>query len=124
MSDLFPQEGIVHNRRGQSRVPFVSVSSLTRLGVESMRDIFVQDICRHGIGIKSPEEFRKGEQVLVQLVFSVNPREMMTESILGEVVWTNPPQRGSHYSAGIRFSRLEEEKPKLFEYIKRLENNG
>ncbi|MDC4225802.1 MAG: PilZ domain-containing protein [Candidatus Manganitrophus sp.] len=117
----------MHNRREQSRVPFVSVSSLTRLGVASTRDIFVQDICRHGIGIHSPEEFQKGEQVLVQLIFSVNPRETMTESILGEVVWTNPPQRGIHYSAGIRFkkkSRLEEEKPKLFEYIKRLENNG
>lgn len=111
----------MHNRRRNLRIPFVSISSLTRLEPQSTSSILVQDICKHGMRLLSKEEFRKGESVLVQLIFSTDLQEKINDSIVGEVVWTNPLPDSIHYAVGIRFDDVEVEKPELYTYVKRLQ---
>ncbi|WDT80394.1 MAG: response regulator [Candidatus Manganitrophus sp.] len=53
-------ESALYNRRSRFRIPMISISSLTRLGIHPTSDILVQDICTHGIGILCPEKFQKG----------------------------------------------------------------
>lgn len=108
-------------RRSHPRIPLISIARLTRQGMESINDILVQNICTHGIGIQSQEEYHKGEFVLIHLTLSTNHHEVLDESVIGEVVWANPLPDGVHYAAGIRFYRMEEEKPNLYAHIKHLE---
>lgn len=113
--------GAVQNERRSAGIPLISISSLTRLRKHPTSDILIQDICSHGIGIHCPEKFQMGEFVRIQLIFLVHRQETITESIRGEVVWTNPLQNGITYSTRIRFNHIGKENPRLSAYIKRLD---
>lgn len=110
--------------RKRFKVPRISISRLIRLGVQPTTDILVQDICSHGIGIHCPEIFQKGEFVRIELVFGAGQHKVITESIVGEVVWTSPLQNGIVYATHIRFSGLGKENPRLLEYIKHLDGTN
>ncbi|MBI3802467.1 MAG: response regulator [Nitrospirae bacterium] len=103
------------------RVPLISIASLTCPGMDPLSDLLVQDICSHGIGIHSQREFQTGELLRIQLTFASNRKKTITESIVGEVVWTNPLQKSSGHSTRIRFNHIGEENRKLLEYIKGFE---
>lgn len=103
------------------RIPLISISSLTRLGTHPTRDVLVQDICIHGIGIHCPEKFKKGEFVRIELIFSVDQQKRASESVVGEVVWTNALQTGITYATRIRFNPIGKETPRFLAYIKRLD---
>lgn len=111
-------ESALYNRMSRFRIPMISISSLTRLGIHPTSDILVQDICTHGIGILCPEKFQKGEFVRVEVIFGTDQGKTTTESIVGEVAWTSPLQNGITYAIHIRFDRIGRENPRLLEYIK------
>lgn len=111
----------MHNKRKHRRIPLISIARLTRRGLQSMSEVLVRDICTHGIGIYTQEAYEKGDLVLIHLVLATDHHETIAESIMGEVVWVAPLSDGTHYAVGIRFDRMEEEKPNLYAHIKHLE---
>jgi len=113
--------GFGQSRTKSLRLPLISIYSLTRLRMHPATDILIQDICQHGVGIHSPEMFQVGEFVRVELTFAVNLQETLTEAIVGEVTSTHLLQNGTTYTTRIRFDHLALENPRLFTYIKRLE---
>lgn len=118
--NAFPESALP--KRGRlSKFPLVSIYSLTRLGMPPTSDLLVQDICTHGIGIYCTEPFHAGDFVRVELRFTAKQNETIIESIVGEVAWTNPSQDGTAHSIRIRFDQIGKENPRLFAYIKYLE---
>jgi CheY-like chemotaxis protein len=115
------QEDSLNRKVRNFRIPLISISSLTHLKLHPTCDILIQDLCLHGMGIHCPEKFQTGEFVRVEITFAVNQQETVTESIVGEVVWTHLLQNGITYSTRIRFDHLALENPRLFAYIKRFE---
>jgi Tfp pilus assembly protein PilZ len=108
-------------RRKHPRIPLISIARLTRQGLQSMSEVLVRDICTHGIGIYTQEAYEKGDLVLIHLALTADHHETIAESIMGEVVWIAPLSDGTHYAVGIRFDRMEHEKPNLYAHIKHLE---
>jgi CheY-like chemotaxis protein len=119
-NNLFPAIPI-HNRIRNFRIPLISISSFSRLEMPPTSNILIQDICSHGIGIHSPEKFNTGEFVRVQFIFAAKGEESITESIVGEVVWTSPLRNGITHLTRIRFDHIGEDNPRLLAYIKRVE---
>ncbi|TAK10238.1 MAG: PilZ domain-containing protein [Candidatus Manganitrophaceae bacterium] len=111
-------------RRKYPRIPLISIARLTPQGMETVRSVLVRDISTHGVGIYSEEPYEKGELVVIHLALAAGQEETITESIAGEVAWVAPLPDGTHYSVGIRFDKMEIEKPRLYEHIKQLEGMG
>jgi|GEM_PF-2553451 len=108
-------------RKRNLRIPLISISSLTRLGTHSTSNILVQDICSHGMGIHCAEKFQIGEFVRTEFIFAVDRGEAITESVVGEIVWTSPLENGTAHSTRIRFHPVGKENPRLLSYIKQFE---
>ena len=53
--------------------------------------------------------------------FFVTPDGDINESVMGEVVWVNRIEEAEHYAVGLKFENLEKERPKLYAYLKHLE---
>jgi CheY-like chemotaxis protein len=111
-------QSALRNGRRSATIPLILISSLTRVGMHPTSDILVQDICTHGIWIRCPEKFQMGEFVRVELILGADPQETITESIVGEVVSSNPLQNGITYVTRIRFNPIGKENPRLLGYIK------
>ncbi|MBI3804693.1 MAG: PilZ domain-containing protein [Nitrospirae bacterium] len=108
-------------RREHVRIPLVSIARLTPQGLDSKRLVSIRDISTHGVGIYNcEEEYQKGEIVVIELHLT-DADEALSDSISGEVVWVTPIHDGTRRSVGIRFDHMEQEKPKLYAFIKRLE---
>lgn len=114
----------LQNRMRNFRVPLISISSFSRRGTAPTTEILLQDICSHGVGIHSPAKFNPGEFVRLEFIFTAKGEKTVTESIVGEVVWTNPFQNGATHSTRIRFSQIGMENPRLLAYIKHFEETN
>lgn len=108
------------DRRKHPRIPLISIARLTRQGIEVSHSVLVRDISTHGVGIYSEELYEKGELVLIDFALSAGD-ETVTESVAGEVAWVEPLPDRAHYAIGVRLDALQIEKPKLYQFIKRLE---
>lgn len=114
----------MRNKRGYPRIPCISIARLIRQGMESASEVLVRDICTHGVGIYTLEEYKQGEFVLVNITLPTDRHETLTESLTGEVVWTAAMQDGIHFAAGLRFDQMEKKRPGLYAHIKHLEERS
>jgi len=108
-------------RRKYPRILIVSIARLTHEGMESERSVLVRDISTHGVGIYTEEPYRQGDLVVIHLALTDDRFEVITESVAGEVAWGTPLPDGTHYAIGIRFDDMAVERPKLYAYVKHLE---
>lgn len=108
-------------RRKHPRIPIVSIARLTHQGMETEKSVLVRDISTHGVGIYTEERYQQGDLVVIHFDLTGDRSETITESVAGEVAWITPLPDGAHYAVGIRFENMEVERPKLFAYVKRLE---
>jgi Tfp pilus assembly protein PilZ len=121
ISDIFFVRGFMLDRRNHPRIPIVSIARLTYQGIEAEKSVLVRDISTHGLGVYTDEAYQQGDLVVVRLSLTGDLSETIAESIAGEVVWVTPLPDGAHYAIGIRFENMEVERPKLYAYVKRLE---
>lgn len=111
----------MQDRRKYPRIPIVSIARLTLQGMEAEQPVLVRDISTHGVGIYSEEPYQQGDLVVIHLALTDSQFETITESVAGEVAWVTPLPDGAHYAVGIRFENMAVERPKLYTYVKRLE---
>ena len=111
----------MQNHRKYPRIPVVMLVRLTPRGAEQASDALVREICTHGMGIYTQDQYKKGDLLVAEVSF-VTLKGDINESILSEVVWVNPIEGSDQYAVGLRFEGLEKEKPKLYAYLKYLES--
>lgn len=114
----------MENRRKSTRIPLITIARINRQGLESASEALVRDICTHGIGIYTKESYKKGDLILVHIALTTDKNETLDESIMGEVAWVSTMPGEYSYAVGIRFSNMIPEKPRLYNYIKHLEQQG
>lgn len=96
------------------------MARLTSQGIHKNTTAFIRDICTNGMGIYTNENYGKGDLLVVHFSYVTEKQEIIDESITGAVVWTTPIGKRD-YAVGIQFDGMKEERPRLFAYIKRLE---
>ncbi len=112
----------MQNNRKYPRIPVVMLAHLTPRGGQKACEALVKDICTHGMGIYSRETYEKGDFMVVDIsIETVNGD--IGGSVLAEVVWANRIEgdEEEQYAVGLKFDQLKKEKPKLFAYLKFLE---
>lgn len=111
----------MQDRRKHPRIPIVSIARLTLQGMEAEKPVLVRDISTHGVGIYTEEAYQQGDLVVIHLALTGERFESVTESVAGEVAWVTPLPDGTHFAVGVRFEDMAVERPKLYAYVKRLE---
>lgn len=109
------------NRRQYPRIPLVTTARFEKEGTGQSDEAVVRTISTHGIGMYTKASLRKGDHLLIHLSLLTDENRTVEESIQGEVTWAAPEGGKGRYSVGIYCGRMEENHPRLFAYIKRLE---
>ena len=114
----------MENRRKHPRIPVVATARLTRQGAQDKTFAIVRDISAQGIGIHTKEAYQKGELLFVYISIVTDDKETMNEVLIGKVAWVAPGKEETEmkYMVGLVFDKMDLEKPKLYAYIKQLEN--
>jgi Tfp pilus assembly protein PilZ len=109
------------NRRAYARIPLTMTVRCTKQGTDQSNEGVVRTISTHGLGMYTKASLEKGDRLLIHLSLLTDEDQPVEESILGEVTWGAPEGVKSRYSVGVHFSQMEKEHPKLYAYLKRLE---
>lgn len=111
------------NRRHYPRIPIAMTVRVTPKETDRSYHALTRCISTHGIGLFTKEPVQKGEQVLIGLSFTTDENERLTSSMMGEVMWCAPVvMRKDQYVVGIYFHQMEKDHPKVYAYLKHLEN--
>lgn len=109
------------NRRRYPRIPLVAPVRFTDDRLHLTGRAVLRQIATHGAGLYTAEPVEKGDRLLVELSLVTDRNESLNESILGQVVWSAPLAAEGRRSVGVFFEKLEEDHPKLYSYVSRLE---
>lgn len=109
------------NRRQHLRIPIASVAHITPHGLQRRIEISVRDISTFGMGGYMDCGYEKGQMLLVKLKLSAPNDEVIEVSIMGRIQWSRKLDRGGKYAFGLEFREMEKEHPRLYLYLRELE---
>ena len=109
------------NRRQFPRIPLIMTVPFVKQGTDQSDEAIIRTISTHGVGMYTKASLEKGDRLLIHLSLLTDQNQPVKESILGEVTWAAPEGKKGRYSVGIYFNQMEKEHPKLYSYVKRLE---
>ncbi len=92
-------------------------------GVQETTKVIVQDLSTIGMGCTTERDFKKGATVLVEIELSTTTGEVFKESLTGNVTRVTTHETGKKHTFGIKFHDMEKRNPRLYAYIKDLENS-
>ncbi len=111
----------MENSRKHLRVPITTVAHVTPHGLQRAIDVCVRDISTFGMGGYMDCGYEKGAMLLVKLKLSTFNNETLEESIMGRIKWSRKLDKGGKYAFGLEFREMEKEHPKLYLYLRELE---
>ena len=111
----------MQERRQHLRIPVTMTVRITPKGAERSSEVLVRDICTHGIGVFTKEPYEKGDRLRIDLSLQDDHKKAIHESVEGEVVWVEDLKNQNQRALGIRFERIDQEKPHLYQQIKQME---
>lgn len=123
--EVFGQKDDVNtmeSRRNYLRIPMVSTAHVTSHGHHIIAKVVVRDISVEGMGGYTNCPYEKGEIIRVKLKFSLSYDRVVEESVLAEVRWSTKVDQGKRYAFGFRFYDVQEKKPKLYAFLRELED--
>ena len=112
------------NKRKAPRIPVISMARITPHGLQTSNEALVRDICTHGMGVYVKSPYQKGDALLIKIALQTDEKDLINETLMGRVAWVTPFQGEYKYAAGIEFHEMEKKNPKLYAYIKHLEEIG
>lgn len=111
----------MENRRKHVRIPITTVAHISPNGLQKSIEVFVRDISTFGMGGYMNCGFDKGAMLLVKLKLAISNNGVLEESITGQIKWSRKLDRGGKYAFGLEFIEMEKTHPKLYVYLKELE---
>ncbi len=111
----------MENRRKHLRIPITTVAHITPHGLQKSIEVFVRDVSTFGMGGYMNSGFNKGSMLLVKLKLLTANDETIEESIMGQIKWSRKLNRGGKYAFGLEFLEIQKDHPKLYLYLKELE---
>lgn len=112
----------MENSRKHLRIPIASVAHMTPHGLQRAIDVFVRDISTFGMGGYMDCGYEKGQMLLVKLKISTSDNEVIQASIMGRIKWSRKLEEGGKYAFGLEFREMEKEHPRLYHYLKEMED--
>ncbi len=109
--------------RSYLRIPIVTTAHVTSRGHHITAKVIVRDISIDGMGGYTICPYQKGEVIRVKLKFTLPQNRVVEESILAEVRWATKVDQREKVFFGFRFYDVQEKNPKLFTYLKELEDH-
>jgi len=109
------------NRRKQLRIPIASVAHITPHGLQRRTEVSVRDISTFGMGGLMDCGYEKGQMLLVKLNLTTPDNKVIVESIMGRIQWSRKLDKGGKYAFGLEFREMEKEHPRLYLYLRELE---
>ena len=109
------------NCRSFLRVPIATVVDIKSYSHQETAKVVVREIAIGGMGCTSEHPYKKGDLLLIKLEFVTSDNEVIQAYMPGVVAWSIELDIGG-WSFGVEFRELERTQPKLYDYIKSLEN--
>jgi len=108
--------------RSAPRFPIASVANITPKGLHEPSEVQVRDFSTQGMGCSGQRPYEKGDMIHVTLKLPTTPDGAREESLIGKIAWVEKfegkEKEGTEYAFGIEFKLMEQQNPRLFEYVK------
>lgn len=112
------------NRRESPRIPLITMARITPHGLQTTVGAFVRDVSTGGIGLYAKGRYQKGDIILLKILLVTEEGEAIKESLTGRIVWVKRMEEEGQSAVGVELPEMERKHPKLYAYIKRLEERN
>lgn len=111
------------NPRKAQRVRIAKIANISIDGIQETTKVIVRDLSTTGMGCITDRVFNKGDTLQVEIELNTSTGKVIKESLTGIVARVTKHETEKKHTFGMEFRDMEKRYPRIYAYIKRLEDS-